>query len=263
MTLPGHPLRALAVAWSPDQKFLASGGTDSSIRIWDVATGKLVHEIKWFSEMTHRLSWNPVNNQLAAAGFSNFQAWDAATWKPLTKNISITLPALKWSPDGLRLAYSTLQHQGALTLRNHAIEPNGFENYHTALVYGIDWNQESTRMITAGEDGRIHHWDTQKMAHLDLILQVHERFSDIAFTDKKGTQAIAITREGSIYTIDLSANTYENVNFKNIIMTRIDWHPETDLIAISGVTRTPYAAGSLEAAADTGFLQINPASGNP
>src|ERR1700681_3160439 len=39
-TLKGHTDRVISVAYSPDGKTLASGSSDTTIKLWDVATGK-------------------------------------------------------------------------------------------------------------------------------------------------------------------------------------------------------------------------------
>jgi WD40 repeat protein len=41
-TLQGHTGKVTAVVFSPDGRCLASGGDDKCVKVWDVATGKLV-----------------------------------------------------------------------------------------------------------------------------------------------------------------------------------------------------------------------------
>src|SRR3712207_5667707 len=40
----GHPYGVSAAALTPDGKWLATGGMDRAVRVWDVASGRLVRE---------------------------------------------------------------------------------------------------------------------------------------------------------------------------------------------------------------------------
>ena len=42
--LIGHKVEVLSVVFSPDGKFVASGGNDNNIRLWDVASGEQLQE---------------------------------------------------------------------------------------------------------------------------------------------------------------------------------------------------------------------------
>ena len=41
--MTGHKGPIVALAFSPDDRFLATGSMDSEVRLWDTAGGKLVH----------------------------------------------------------------------------------------------------------------------------------------------------------------------------------------------------------------------------
>ena len=41
-TLEGHDLEVYSVTWHPHGNVLASGGTDRTVRVWDVAQGMLL-----------------------------------------------------------------------------------------------------------------------------------------------------------------------------------------------------------------------------
>src|SRR5262249_5114002 len=45
-TLHGHTHTVEAVRFSPDGRWIASGSTDATIRLWDVATGACLHTLR-------------------------------------------------------------------------------------------------------------------------------------------------------------------------------------------------------------------------
>ncbi len=76
MRLQGHTGAVRAVAWSPDGRYLATGGDDAQVRVWDSAEN--------FAQMTtlahdapvNALSWSPGSTLLLATGSGNsVQLW--------------------------------------------------------------------------------------------------------------------------------------------------------------------------------------------
>src|SRR5437868_2649791 len=52
----GHATDVAAVAFSPDQKLVATGGDDNLIELWDVASGREVRTLAGHSEFVRALA---------------------------------------------------------------------------------------------------------------------------------------------------------------------------------------------------------------
>jgi WD40 repeat protein len=109
--------RLFAIAWSPDGNYLASGGNDEKVRIWDVATGKLILAYRKHTSTVYDLAWSPDGSKIASAGEagdSTIRIWDPMSGKTLSvqRNTRGAIPiflgngftTVDWSPDGKWLA---------------------------------------------------------------------------------------------------------------------------------------------------------------
>src|SRR5262249_49682154 len=77
--LPGGDVPGSA-AFSPDGKLLAVGcWYSSSVRVWDLASGKQVAELT--PGYGYRVQFSPDGTLLAAGSFTTVQLWDVATWQ--------------------------------------------------------------------------------------------------------------------------------------------------------------------------------------
>jgi len=88
----GHNDSVDSIAFSPDSLFLASGGLDNVIKIWNVRTGKLVKTFTGHEGWIDSLAFSPDGRLLASGGdgsydntHSSVHIWDVATGKLLNR----------------------------------------------------------------------------------------------------------------------------------------------------------------------------------
>lgn len=95
-----------ALALSPDGKTLASGGFDSRVRLWDVATGKLRHVLDGRRGWVFSVAFSPDGKIIAGGGATDDSCdtclWNTASGKRVgrLKEDGGAAKTLAFSPDG-------------------------------------------------------------------------------------------------------------------------------------------------------------------
>lgn len=174
-----------SVAFSPDSKWLASGGIDKAVKIWNVEQRELHAISTGHTELVSQVAFSPNGKLLASASFDH----------------TVKL----WSvPDGDAIA----------TLRGHEKE-----------VRGIAFSPDSQLLVSVGEDGTARVWNTRSGEQLGVMNGHGERFFSVAFspdaqhvaTGSRGPSGVMIwdvNTQKSISTVVLPQQEQEIMSLK-------------------------------------------------
>lgn len=134
-TLRGHSGDVLDLAWSPQDRWLASCSVDNSIIIWDAqAFPTIVATLKGHTGLVKGVSWDPVGKYIASQSDDrSVKIWKTSDW---TIQNTITEPfeecggtthilRLSWSPDGQYLVSAHAMNGGGPTAQ--IIERDGWK----------------------------------------------------------------------------------------------------------------------------------------
>ncbi|MEH1788655.1 MAG: ribosome assembly protein 4, partial [Nostoc sp.] len=102
-TLEGHSDAVNSVTYSPNGQQLASASSDSTIKIWDVSSGKLLKSLTGHSGGVNSVTYSPNGQQLASASSDKtIKIWDVSSGK-LLKSLtghSGGVNSVTYSPNG-------------------------------------------------------------------------------------------------------------------------------------------------------------------
>ncbi len=215
---PVHPLFkrnwVLSVAFSPDGTRLASGSTDTTVRLWDTTGDRDSMTLQKHTGPTNVLAFSPDGKMLASGSTDKtVQLWDTTTGEPLatlTGHLN-GINALAFSPDGNTLASGSTD--GTIRFWDVAAGTPLDERItgHTQSMKTVAFFRDSSTLASAAFNGEITFWDVETAQKSAVQNSGHrDWYSTIAFSPD-GTKLISEASEGSIIFSGISITNPDNL----------------------------------------------------
>ena len=150
-----------AVAFSPDDSFLASAGADRFVKKWDVETGKQLVQFEGHTSHVLGVSWRANGQRLASSGAEGrIQIWDAVSGDRVRNIAGYTKQV-----TSVRFVGETqfiVSTSGDRIVRMHNSDNGGVQRNFagsTDYMYCVDVTPDTSIVVAGGHDGILRIWN--------------------------------------------------------------------------------------------------------
>lgn len=210
--IQGHRDSLYAVRFSPDGKFVATGGYDQKIKLWDVATGKEVKTFEGHNGAVFDLAFRPDGKILASAsGDRTIKLWNVETAQRLdTLNQSLQeLYTVAFSPDGKRVAGGGVDNRirvwSVSETAQEGTNPLLYSQFaHELPILRLAYSADGKTIVSTAEDRLIKIWDADTVTIRETLPPQKDWAVGLAILPQN-TRLLAGLLDGTVAQFDFAA----------------------------------------------------------
>jgi WD40 repeat protein len=250
-SLEGHVWQIMGIAWSPDGSWIATASGDSTVRIWNAATGQLRFTLFGHAGDVTAVDWSPDSAHVVSGGADGtarlWEVTDGGTRELLSLSAQDTrngVPGVAFSPDGDRVMAGNLDVTAVkvwdVSIRGDAEWTNlpGATLYTTAA-----FTPDGRQVVANSEAGSVTVWNPETGKRLHTIgtpnLSAHPAFVDVSEIEiSPDGQLVATSSEFSgpprVWDLATGDEVFSVRPGQWDRIVGLDWNPDGDRLAVAG-----------------------------
>ncbi|WP_437820317.1 outer membrane protein assembly factor BamB family protein [Sorangium sp. So ce1078] len=204
-TLYGHSDVVNACALSPDGQRVVSGSRDKTLKVWDIATGKLLSTLEGHSGRVNACALSPDGQRIVSASNDRtLKVWDIATGKLLStlEGHSDGVNACALSPDGQRIVSASID----TTLKVWDLATGKVLSTlegHSSGANACALSPDGQRIVSASNDRTLKVWDIAT-GKLLSILEGHSHGVNACAFSPDGQRIVSASSDRTLKVWDIA-----------------------------------------------------------
>src|SRR5216683_2011108 len=181
----GHTQPVTAVAWSRDDRRIASGSYDHTVQVWDATNGGHVFTYRGHKDSVTAVAWSRDGKRIASASWDDtVQIWDARSGEnsfAYGKHTGI-VTAVAWSPDGRWIASGSSDHTMQVWDATNGGRVFIIYRGYTEAVTAMAWSPDSRWIASGSSDHTMQVWDATNGGHVLIYHRYMDSVTAVAWS---------------------------------------------------------------------------------